>query len=397
MAASLPSSSSPPPYLHPVAAASSPPCLVPLVDLREPSTAIHRRHVLGSLHIPASAYADRSLELPARNNRYALLVDRGTSASRALASRMCASFGADIAAVYELGGDDDDEDDASSAAFWGSVPPERVVRGCAYPASLQPRLWRPSPLLEVFLERHPGWIPPPAASGADADADTGGGGGGLRVLDAGSGTCRNAVYLLRAWPHPTNRVVAVDNRKAMVEKGLKFASREGMAERCAVVLADMDEWVAARGVRRGAAGEEGEGGGPFDVLLFMRFPHKTAIARSLELFGFVPHQERGTALAPSRHTPGWRGFVVIEAFHTSTSHPTDRSSQFAEGEALELVLGGWEAARKGGGGGVGEEEGAAHPQGQGPLPVVDVVMEELGAAEDGRPLMNVVLRVRAEG
>jgi SAM-dependent methyltransferase len=394
-------------YLHATAAGER----VPVIDLRRAEARAGRRVLLGALHLPAVAWADRSLEFPPRWSRFALVVSRRDAASVTRAALVAAHFGApaevvdaDADLVDDAGSDagtDADADafaaaSAASAAaaaaafeaFLARAPPERVrVVGApgvaAEDARHQPRLWRPSPLLEAALEQRGGWLAD-AAARAGAGAGVGAGAAAaapLRVLDAGCGTARNAVFLALRLAGAT--VVAVDNRRAMIEKAAKFAARSGCgAGAVECVEADICAFINAALARRGdAAGVDADVGAVagartatdadpgaattaeadtgakagadaelFDVALFIRFTHKAAFER-------LPRLLRRDAL------------VAAEAFHTSAAHPSDRSQQLAEGELAELLSASGRAA-------------------------VETVLERLASAEDGRPLLQSVCRVR---
>jgi SAM-dependent methyltransferase len=162
----------------------------------------------------------------------------------------------------------------------------------------------------------------------------------LAILDVGAGTGRNAVFIATALGA---EVTCVEQRGAMVQKLVKFAARQGLSERITPVQADVMAFL--------------EGAAPaFHVAAFFRTTNKGAMAAALSVL-----------------TP-WSGpdgcaFVVVEGFHVSSPHPTSRSSTLEEGEVESLVRG-----------------GAA------PEWVVHTLHEALVQAEDGRPLLQVILR-----
>ena len=373
-------------YLHPTPAGER----VPVVDLRSPWARAGRRVLLGALHLPATEWADRSLEFPPRQSRFALIVSRRDAASVVRAGLVAAHFGepaelvdadADLgdadAANGELraseradadahdggaagGGSVADADAAAAAlfeAFISRAPPERVgVAGSvavdAEDARLQPRLWLPSPLLHVVLARREAWL----GAESTAAASAGDVAPPLRVLDAGCGTARNAVFVAESAAGVL--VVAVDNRRAMVEKARKFAARCGLGAAVKCIVADIDAFIEAAAAARGAengAGASARAGSEacrdaFDVALFLRFTHKPALSR------LAPLLQRCS-------------LVVVEAFHVTAPHPSDRAQQLAEGELAVLLSG---AGR-----------------------TVATLLEELAPAEDGRPLLRVVCRVES--
>ena len=386
-----------PAYLHPTPSGAE---RVPVVDLRGAAARAGRRVLLGALHLPAAEWADRSLEFPPRRSRFALIVSRRDAASVVRAGLIAAHFGepaevvdadadADAdAGVGALSGADEagnargalviaDDAAANAAAtaagaaarfeaFLARAPPERVgVAGEAATDAAdrrsQPRLWLPSPLLATALETRGGWLAAAAAAAAAAGAP-------LRVLDAGCGTARNAVFLAKRLGGGDAgaarlRVVAVDNRRAIVQKVAKFAARSGCGGAVECIEADIDDFIeaaeergrAARCAGANAAGavadadsDKGDVAGRFDVALFFRFTHKPALAR-------LPTLLRRHAL------------VAAEAFHVTAPHPAERSQQLEEGELAALLAG--------------------------PGLRVETLVEELAAAEDGRPLLRVVCRV----
>lgn len=363
-------------YLYPVIEDGATIERVPIIDIRS-TAACERKFVKGSMAMPPETYADRSLEMPPRKYRIALLVD-SSEASQTLSRHMLKFLPDDIAAVVQ----DGDE------SFWRTLP-EACIGSGSYPAAKQPRLWRPSPLMEVVVDKLSEW------TGKPADAP-------VTCLDAGSGTGRNAVYLLQERPGVT--VTAVDNRRAMLEKLAKFAERTGVSDRMQCKLQDIDAYVrdavcsispspttssavdaesaaaepatgSDRGLESSAGAAPSSASRGFDVLLFMRFTHKPAIAQSLLLLD----QQHG-------------GLIIIDAFHVTTRHPSEREQQLEEGEASRIVVAGHASAA------ASPSADAASPQTPSESAArfanwhVETVYEKLGSAEDGRPMMHVVLR-----
>ena len=76
------------------------------------------------------------------------------------------------------------------------------------------------------------------------------------------------------------------------------------------------------------------------------------------------------------------GVLAVETFHTSTTHPAQRSQQLEAGELAEILLSRAEA--EGEGGARGEWE-------------VRVLHELIVPAEDGRPLMQSIVWVGPPG
>lgn len=340
-------------YLHPCGASLTP---APVVDLRGAAARAGRRALLGALHLPAADWADRSMEFLPRWRPFALIVSRRDAASERRARLVAEHFGAplevvDADAELDAGGGDEAAAGAAAAfeAFVARAPPERVIvageaAADAEDARRQPRLWEPSPLLQVLLERRAEWL----AAGT------------LRVLDAGCGTARNAVFLALALADA--HVVAVDNRRAMVEKAAKFVARSGVSDTAArgaveVVLGDIvgfiDDAATARGGSEAGGGHESTEP-RFDAVLFMRFTHKAAIAR-----------------APSLLRRGRGGVIVVEGFHVSARHPTEREQLLEEGEVAELLRSADRAE-------------------------VETLLEQRAEAEDGRPMLHVVIRMHAQ-
>lgn len=195
--------------------------MVPVVDLRGESA--DRPPVPGSLVVsPPSSWQDFSMELPPRGVYFRVLYDPDSPESAGPAAAFVAQF-----TPWALATRSDD------GAFWLDVSS----------AGASARMWRPGPLAEVLAARLPEWLgdsesahPPPPAP--------------LRVLDVGSGTGRNAVFLaLEAGCACT----CVDNRRVLVDKCARFAARAGAGAGGATggggvvaVCAEAEAWLAAR-------------------------------------------------------------------------------------------------------------------------------------------------------
>jgi len=312
----------------------------PLVDIRS-ADAMAVVHVAGSLALPHAEYADRSLELPPRGTEVRVMIDTTDAPCMELAAAL-PFLPHEVTAWY----------DGASEELWASVAavqPHLVVRGRAPDPSSQPQLWQPGPVIPILVAalRDAGLV---CAAGAActctvaAAGDSAGGGGGcdhVTILDAGSGTGRNAVHLARMCRRV--RVVAVDNRRAMIEKLGKFAARSGVAERITGVVADVMDFVRTTSHR-------------FHAVLAQRFTHRP-------LLRAVPQ------LMPLPPTPGW---VAVESFAVGASHPTQRDQLLEPGEMADLLVRTVETPGAG---------GDAHPA------VVTAVHESTITLADGRPLL----------
>lgn len=301
---------------------------LPVLDVR--GVASRGRRVRGSVNIPADELQARRMELPPRGVRYAVLADASTAGD---AERLHASFPDDVVAV--LRGDDD--------AVWHALPPSRVCTAADDDGggNTAPRFWKPGALVAEARAALPTWLG--AARGEP-----------LRVLDAGSGMGRNAVFLAEDAPptpgHLPCAVTAVDNRRVMERLCADFAARCGVGDRIDAVTGD----VLAHMLAHAAACENGDAL-PYDVVLLARFMDKRALSAA------------GACL------PGARpGVVVVEHFHAEAAHPARAEDKLVEGEVLTLCAQG-EAAR----GGTGRWS---------------LVLERRSAAEDGRPLLHAVVR-----
>lgn len=289
--------------------------------------------VRGSLRLAPSELSDRSLELPPKSAPYNLLAS--SPASAAAVERV-----AGPARAARLG--------PAADAFVARLRADALVAGDALAYADAGRLWHPSPLAAALLPRLSRWL----AGGGGAATPR------LTILDAGAGTGRNAVFLAEGLG-PRAAVVGVDNRRAMVEKLVKHGARAGLpAARLAARLADV------RALRA-----DGEHRARYHVAAFFRATVKDAIAAAPELLLAWP-----AAPPQGDEGAGGRALVVIEAFHESAAHPA-RESTLAEGEAAALLAPA--AAREGW--------------------RVERHDEARGRAEDGRPLLNVVVELARAG
>lgn len=400
--------------LRPPSPSSSPP--VPLLDIRL-DAAVATRHARGSVHIPHTEWEHRRMELPPRGRAYSVLFAGSDGASHAVARDLAARFPRDVVALL----------DADDDATWDiTARPElagRVGSG-AYPPALQPRLWVPGPLASELVRCLAEWLPsasqPPPQAGADLSTAP------LPrppfcVLDAGSGMGRNAIFLAEAlpavlgaavWrspdadrdddgvadagrraagqaaapPHaptpPPPRplyIAAVDNRALMGRRCGMLAHRASLPSHTLVhpVVADVGAYLATAAPYWGpcAADDPADalgGSGPectaracgwvashgpiaaFDAVLCARWVDKPVLARI------------GCAMAAGG------ALLLVEHFHADCPHPPDPGQKLSEGEVLALVSAGDEAAGSGA--------------------VWRTLSERRVAAEDGRPLLQVVLR-----
>lgn len=352
--------------------------------------------------------------------------------------------------------------------FWASrVPAERVHHGESLLGLPQPRLWLPGPLTELLASQWSAWGLPTRGS--------------ARVLDAGAGQGRNAVYLLQAplcgvadSQALARTVVAIEVRRAIVEKMVVFATTalypdaltsvggsgalpppplEDMSsgqpppaledcpiaeEDCAMAgssdvltplaacnqprppsvrvfvgrgldarfhdLADA-AWRAHCGggvdnepINEGGCSHvlhavrgnvldfisyaQGQGGGTtslsppassFNCLLFSRFLDRAALASAV-------------TAAPALAAP--EGCTLcVEAFHASAEHPAEACHKIERGELLALVHDALAVIPR-----QARGEGAPPP----PRWRAALLHEALAAAEDGRPLLQVVIRIAPE-
>lgn len=349
---------------------------LPIIDVRSHSE-VQQQHIVGTAHIPLDEWSDRSLEFPPRKHRFLLLAPAQGSLSTEqehTLQRILAAAGTDCAAVIY-------DDSAAAAAngsvspFWSSIPPSSLAVG-PWPLEEQGRLWQPSPLAPALLH-----ILRAAAAEASAGAERT---EPLRLLDAGAGTGRNAVYLLHnvnrqvrrtavdagPWPRSCSlHVIAVDNRRAMTEKMLKFCDRALVAEQCTVVQADIVQYLQSC--------VNGPGGG-FHGAAFFRFLDWPALTACLPLLQPWPspcmHAEHGGGGG----TCNGHAWLVLEHFHVESAHPSEEAQKVREGQLLAHLRA--LAAT------YSVEGGSARQWSW------HVLMEERAACEDGRPLLHVILQ-----
>jgi SAM-dependent methyltransferase len=338
-----------------------------VIDVRS-TEQVEERHIVGTTHIPLNEWSDRSLEFPPRKHAFAILAPAAASlsaAQRAILDHMLTALAPDCAALIMEG--------EEAISFWAAVPADRLAAG-PFTLQQQCRVWQPSPLAPVFLS----YLHPHLAAVEGERVRH------LRVLDAGAGTGRNAVYLLQELPalapHVACRVTAVDNRKSMCEKAVKFGARAGVSHALHVVQADIGSHVLQ-------AQTEGDG---YHVAAFFRFldwPTITASVDTLRPWLGGPcavhldmrgggstkgpqHTEKSTAQACAGHA-----WIVVEHFHVDSHHPKEESKKLREGQVLtRLVL---------------------HESATGSLGhrwAFKVVHEARAECEDGRPMLQVVVK-----
>jgi len=264
----------------------------PVIDLR--SSREGCRVLLGSLHLPAKDWKDRSLELPPRNHKFSILYSSVDLESATCASMVKERFEADVHLVV------DTSDDIISTAFWDSFPSNRICIGGppgsdieTMIAASESKLWRPSSFIYVFLDSLNKWR-------------EGGSSSSLRILDIGCGTGRNAIYIAQA--QASSLIVAIDNRRSMIEKAEKFVQRNKADLQVTCKIADIDEFIDSSTDKNEL----------FDVALFMRFVHKGALSKIRNI------------MKP-------KGIIIVEAFHTLSLHPSDESQKIKEGEVAEIL------------------------------------------------------------
>lgn len=295
-----------------------------VIDLR--SSREGCRVLLGSLHLPAKDWKDRSLELPPRNHKFSILYSSVDPESATCASMVKERFESDVHLVV------DTSNEIISTAFWDSFPSDRICIGGAAGSDIETmiaasemKLWRPSSFVYVFLDSLNKWR-------------EGGSTSSLRILDIGCGTGRNAIYISQALH--SSLIVAIDNRRSMIEKAEKFVQRNKAESQVTCKIADIDGFIESSTDKNEL----------FDVALFMRFVHKGALTKIRKV------------MKP-------KGIIVVEAFHTLSLHPSDDSQKIKEGEVAEIL-------RK------------SQPSGD-----VTLLFEKVFEIEDSRPVLCVACSV----
>jgi hypothetical protein len=395
--------------------------LPPIIDLRAASSdAADELGVLESLRLPHYDLSDRSMELPARKTPFVVLFDGRDAGCASTAAKVAADFADDVLDTLDVAAQSDTWLNLRMRGYTVGMG----VRGAA-------TLWNPSPLMpEAVAAVRTAW----AAHATDASC--------VRwLLDAGSGTGRNAVYLCRQFEASGSAgavsgalpsigpfcVAGVDNRRAMVEKLEKFAAREGLLGR-SLVPAQRDiasfwkpEPAVSHELHGGSAAPERSSAVPglsnpaavaaadpvllpprtfagYDGALFMRFTHKEALVQ----LGRQLHEAAAAAAAAPCPEASCRRppfVLVVECFHVSSEHPKAMDQKLELGETLHLVTAAErEAASNAAGTGSGPAavESAGRPAESIALTIGvpsrwRVLLERVCAIEDGRPIVHALL------
>jgi hypothetical protein len=396
--------------------------LPPIIDLRAASSdSADELGVLESLRLPYYDLSDRSMELPARKTPFVVLFDGRDAGCASTAAKVADDFADDVRETLDV---------AAPGDTWLNLRMRGYTVGTGVRGAAT--LWNPSPLMpEAVAAVRTAW----AARAADASC--------VRwLLDAGSGTGRNAVYLCRQFEAPAAAssaadalpsvgrfcVAGVDNRRAMVEKLEKFASREGLLGR-SLVPAQRDiasfwkpEPAIPRGLHSGAAAPERSGALPglsdsvaaaaaepvllpprtfagYDGALFMRFTHKEAFVQLGRQLHAAAAEAAAAASCPeaSCHRPPF--VLVVECFHVSSEHPKAADQKLELGETLQLVTAAEREAASAAAG-AGSSVAAVESPGSPAVSVAPsagapsrwrVLLERVCAIEDGRPIVHALL------
>lgn len=300
----------------------------PVIDIR------HSRDgnpvLIGSLHLPAKEWSDRSLELPPRKHKFSILFSSKDEESVVCAAMIKDRFGTDVA--FSINTDDKIE----SELFWASFPTDLITIGGPPGSEIElslstkeQRLWQPSSFLHEFLDSFKMWT---GSSTIDNRP--------YHILDAGCGTGRNAIFLAQSIA--SSIIVAIDNRRSMIEKAEKFTTRCEVKDQVQCKIADIDEYIVSFSNSNNHL---------FDIVLFMRFVHKSALSKI--------------------HTLLQRdGIVVVEGFHVSSPHPTDDNQKIKEGEVSQIL--------------------------RNSCKDVIVLLEKIIEIEDMRPVLVVVCRLQTK-
>jgi len=267
----------------------------PVIDLRRSRDG--NRVLIGSLHLPAEEWSDRSLELPPRKHKFSILFSSKDEESLVCAAMIKDHFGADVAFSIDI------DDEIESELFWASFPTNLITIGGSLGSEIElflstkeQRLWQPSSFLHEFLESFEMWT----ASSQIQNRQ-------FHILDAGCGTGRNAIFLAQSIL--SSIIVAVDNRRSMIEKAEKFVKRSKVKDQVQCKIADIDEFIDSFSNSNDFL---------FDAVLFMRFVHKSALCRIHTLLKLD-------------------GIVIVEGFHVSSPHPVDDNQKIKEGEVPQIL------------------------------------------------------------
>lgn len=262
----------------------------PVIDLREEDAFVAER-CASWISIPLSQLRERNMEFPPRQTPVTAVLPQPLH----LLSPETLELLRPLSIAETIMPDE---------AFWATNAPQ-VVRSA--PIDCRLRAWSASSVVDLVPR-------------------------GSAVLDVGSGTGRNAVHLAL---ERDCTVLCIDNRKPVVDKLLRFASRCGVRDRIEGAATDISRWASSQVAAGGACRL-------FDVILMARFFHPRFLATAT-----------ASLLAPG-------GRLIIEHFTEGCHHPANVITR-------ESVMG--------------------------LLQAHFVLAEERQAvAEDGRPLLHLDLR-----
>jgi SAM-dependent methyltransferase len=275
------------------------------IDIR-PAAQFAIQHLRACFSLPADVFAQRSHELPPRGRPLALIGD-----DEASIHDICKRFDMyDYEACCVLAADD-----------WLVLQQQQPdLLSSDVSLQSQPRFWEPSPLVTRIVGEYQSNFK------------------GGYCLDLGCGVGRNAVFLAEHGLH----VVAVDNRKPLVDKCVNFAERYGVGELVQGIVADVDDLQPQTQPK-------------FALVLAVRFLHHPFFSRVSEFM-----------------CEG--GLFVIEHFCvgcelSAVGRPSKRNQLIGPGEVLDLLS-------------------RNCPSGY----QWEVLMEENSVIEDGRPVIHCVAR-----
>ena len=354
----------------------------PLLDIRL-CDAIEVRRLKGSVNLPHTEWLQRRMELPPRGHKFAILYDSIDAGSVRECKDISSRFSEDVIATID-----------AQAIDWENGSIKSAVESGPYPGSIQPRLWFPGPLVAELVERIKAgeWLSVPPSeddsvtSCASQPITT-----TVSVLDAGSGMGRNAVFLAQELPRaltgscgtaPSVLITAVDNRRLLAELLTDFAKRLGVEDRVKPIVSEfdaiIDQYSSSTKLGDEATGNSNDHRG-FDIVLFARFMDKPSLRR---IETVIP-----------RHSPA---LLCVEHFHASADHPSDPAQKISEEEVLALVQSSAGKSHDSRAGGTSPSSASADVRAcdahASPAPHWEVLLERRTAAEDGRPLLQTVLR-----
>lgn len=392
------------------------------------------------------------MELPPRGEPFFVLYDPAAEKESAAPA---AAFAAQFSPSATLVTCDDE-------SFWATV--------AADPNPPRTRLWRPGPLAETIVKDSTLFLGR-ASSGS------------IRLLDAGCGTGRNAVFITQE--APAVACVCLDNRQVLVDKCARFAARVGIhPPRLEVICAESEAWFMSRLHRmnsligcirqadesnvdtaaaapatgtdsastRLSSTPEHESSSlrcrprkgrvrlgadsaavlaaadprAFDIIMFARFTHKPSILLAAQVL-----YNQASAFSDIVTRPSCNGrlpvhsllltlnlqvsqghldscLLAVESFHTTTPHPASRDQTLDEGELFRYVCS--EPSPSIISSSFRESETSDSKDlpsifcrdrellpacaGQPCEPIWESLFEARIPCEDGRPLLQVILRCR---